>query len=48
MKILFLNFRRHGFRKFQMAERASSVFLKVYICNAGKKETLQTVGDRLF
>ena len=48
MKILLLNFGRHGFRKFQMAERASSVFLKVYICNAGKKEKLQTEGDRSF
>ena len=47
MKILFLNFERHGFRKFQMAERASSVFLKVYICDARKKET-QTTGERLF
>ena len=44
MKILFLIFRKHGFRKFQMAERVSSVFLKVYICNAGKKET-QTTGE---
>ena len=48
MKILCLNFGRHGFRKFQMPERASSVFLNVFICNAGKKETLQTVGDIVF